>query len=304
MDVTYANTTGVPPSLSGSKYYVADEVHFSSQDCNVTADTLLNVCCKVKFKEGFDFDGDICDLDGDAIFQGFTAKRNTGFGFCDELAQCGALGNPCKALIGLGSSSGHISTQLQATSSTGCASASGSVTVLNPCADAETAQGNSIKIAGGTGVNKNVSITTTEGNINLVSSGDVLLQSTTDMNLVVGPGGDGSTIGDYTNKFSNVATDTVNTFIVGGEGLNVFSQRFNFAHTVGGVKAFPSRTATGPIPLSTTDGGFPGDKLGDLMIGSDKRVYLCITSYESTSNKGSWMRLTTDGSGDVGFATY
>jgi hypothetical protein len=223
---------------------------------------------------------------------------------CDTLAQCGALGNPCLALIGLGSSSGPISTQLQAISSTGCASASGSVTVLNPCAAADTAFGNSIKIAGGAGANKNVSITTTEGNINLVSSGDVLLQSTTDMNLVVGPGGDGSTIGDYTNKFSNVATDTVNSFIVGGEGLNVFSQRFNFAHTVGGVKAFPSRTATGPIPLSTTAGGFPGDKLGDLMMGSDKRVYMCITSYESTSNTGSWMRLATDGFGDVGFATY
>ena len=177
MDVTYANTTGVPPSLSGSKYYVADEVHFSSQDCNVTADTLLNVCCKVKFKEGFDFDGDICDLDGDAIFQGFTAKRNTGFGFCDELAQCGALGNPSKALIGLGSSSGHISTQLQATSSTGCVSVSGSVTILNPCAAADTALGNSIKIAGGAGVNKDVSIVTTEtgADINLTSSDNISL---------------------------------------------------------------------------------------------------------------------------------
>ena len=73
MDATYSNVLGVPQSLSGAKSYIVDEVHFTKQECNITADDTITVCAPVKFKEGFVFDGDICDIDGGATFKDFTA---------------------------------------------------------------------------------------------------------------------------------------------------------------------------------------------------------------------------------------
>jgi hypothetical protein len=60
----YSNATGVPQSLSGSKSYLADTVHFSSQDCNITCDgPALTVCCPVDFKQGLVID-ELC-IDGE-----------------------------------------------------------------------------------------------------------------------------------------------------------------------------------------------------------------------------------------------
>ena len=60
----YSNVTGVPQSLSGSKSYLADTVHFSSQDCNITCDgPALTVCCPVEFKDGLVID-ELC-VDGE-----------------------------------------------------------------------------------------------------------------------------------------------------------------------------------------------------------------------------------------------
>ena len=42
---------------------------------NITADGTLTICCPVQFKEGFIFDGDICDIDGGATFKDFTATE-------------------------------------------------------------------------------------------------------------------------------------------------------------------------------------------------------------------------------------
>ena len=73
MNTAYSNTIGVPQSLDGAKSYVVDEAHFTQQECNITADDKLTVCCPVNFKKGFVFDGDICDLDGSATFNSFAA---------------------------------------------------------------------------------------------------------------------------------------------------------------------------------------------------------------------------------------
>jgi hypothetical protein len=185
MDVAYANTTGVPPSLSGSKYYVADEVHFSSQDCNVTADTLLKVCCKVKFKEGFDFDGDICDLDGDAIFQGFGATD--GYSLLASTASCDDKGSSDQALVGIADAGETekgkgTSTKLQCyTTDIG----GGSVEVRNP-ARVTAPDNDGIVINGGSVANcGDIKITTNVqgGTLNLISSGDMGLSSFADINV-------------------------------------------------------------------------------------------------------------------------
>ena len=71
----YSNVNKVPLSLTGSKSYIIDEAHFTEQECNITADGTLTICCPVQFKEGFIFDGDICDIDGGATFKDFTATE-------------------------------------------------------------------------------------------------------------------------------------------------------------------------------------------------------------------------------------
>ena len=48
----FSNVTGTNLSLTGSKSYIIDEAHFTEQECNITADGTLNVCCPVDFKKG------------------------------------------------------------------------------------------------------------------------------------------------------------------------------------------------------------------------------------------------------------
>jgi hypothetical protein len=50
MEATYSNVVGVSQALDGSKSYIIDEAHFTEEDCNVTADGTLTVCCPVNFK--------------------------------------------------------------------------------------------------------------------------------------------------------------------------------------------------------------------------------------------------------------
>ena len=92
----YSNANKVPLSLTGSKSYIIDEAHFTEQDCNITADGTLNVCCPVNFKDGFVFDGDICDHNGGATFRDFTATQ--GYYLEDSSSTCATSAGRISAL--------------------------------------------------------------------------------------------------------------------------------------------------------------------------------------------------------------
>ena len=86
LNSVFSNVTGVNLSLTGSKSYIIDEAHFTEQDCNITADGTLNICCPVNFKKGFIITGDICDIDSNATFNSFTA--NDGYYLEKEGSTC------------------------------------------------------------------------------------------------------------------------------------------------------------------------------------------------------------------------
>ena len=58
----FSNVNGVNLSLTGSKSYVIDEAHFTEQDCNITADGTLNVCCPVMFKADVEIGASVSDF--------------------------------------------------------------------------------------------------------------------------------------------------------------------------------------------------------------------------------------------------
>ena len=65
-----------PISFVGKKEIQVSKIDFETCcPCQITAcdGGIINVCAKVKFKEGFIFDGDICDIDGGATFRDFTS---------------------------------------------------------------------------------------------------------------------------------------------------------------------------------------------------------------------------------------
>ena len=55
----YSNVLNENLSLTGSKSYIIDDAHFTEQDCNITADGTLNICCPIKFKEILCIDGQL-----------------------------------------------------------------------------------------------------------------------------------------------------------------------------------------------------------------------------------------------------
>tara|TARA_R100001594_G_scaffold45902_2_gene78857 strand:- start:1231 stop:3057 length:1827 start_codon:yes stop_codon:yes gene_type:complete len=81
MDNGFSNlslTTSFQNIQGGNKYKVKTLDFDTCGDCcNITAceGGIINICAKVKFKEGFIFDGDICDIDGGATFRDFTATE-------------------------------------------------------------------------------------------------------------------------------------------------------------------------------------------------------------------------------------
>lgn len=66
-------------NIQGSNKYKVKTLDFDTcgDCCNITAcdGGVISFCAKVKFKEGFIFDGDICDIDGGATFKDFTATE-------------------------------------------------------------------------------------------------------------------------------------------------------------------------------------------------------------------------------------
>jgi len=181
----FSNVTGTNLSLTGSKSYIIDEAHFTEQECNITADGTLNVCCPIKFKEGFDFDGDICDLDGNATFKGFTAKRNTGYNLVADAATCATLGTSkiTNCLIGTidtGDTTGNFSTRLQAQPTPASLNDDGYIIVYHPDATHTPSQNNgrSLEIRGGTGLNTDILIDSREyGEVTCSAGGTCKLYS-------------------------------------------------------------------------------------------------------------------------------
>ena len=55
----FSNVLNENLSLTGSKSYIIDDAHFTEQECNITSDGTLNVCCPIKFKEILCIDGQL-----------------------------------------------------------------------------------------------------------------------------------------------------------------------------------------------------------------------------------------------------
>jgi hypothetical protein len=274
----------VPLSLTGSTSYIIDEAHFTEQECNITADGTLNVCCPVKFKEGFNFDGDICDLDGKASFKSFAAYNNNGYTLLNSGATCAVPGLANKALVGIdGPPSSAIpmgendSTKLQC--DTGVAGSS-NVTIFNPSRYNDDRIG--IQINGSTlSYVADIIIKTnySSGNILIEANQDLSNSAQRDFSVLAGrditltcgatPGSTGSFVGTGDSPFANL-----------------YSRRVNISNGL----TLPVPGA-GVIPLMSVAGGYPGDKLGDMVIGSDYRIYLCIASYVDAISSGFWYRL-------------
>ena len=86
----YSNVTGVPQSLSGSKSYLADTIHFSSQDCNITCD---GPALTVEFKDGLVID-ELC-VDGEFGCDKFVVQNGATNGLHFQTTPAPALSCPC-----------------------------------------------------------------------------------------------------------------------------------------------------------------------------------------------------------------
>jgi hypothetical protein len=194
MEATYSNVIGVPQALDGAKSFIIDEAHFTEEDCNVTADGTLNICCPIKFKEGFNFDGDICDLDGNATFKGFTAQRSTGYNLVEDTATCANLGTArtTNCLVGMVlDATANISTRLQAQPTPSSLNSDGYIIIYHPDATHTPAlnTGRSLEIRGGSGLNTDILMLADgdlEAKMDLQCNADLTLYS---RGLPTAPGG-------------------------------------------------------------------------------------------------------------------
>ena len=175
-------------SIQGPKEYKVNKLDFDTTcPCQITAcdGGTIKFCAPVSFDPPLPpATGDICDFDADAYLQGFIAKRSFGYSLCEDVATCGpplSDGIENKALIGLGDTTGFISTILQ-TESTGATGTSASIAIFQPDATAATTGGKCINIVGGShavggesNVDVNIQTGDPQGQLSVVSSRDMTL---------------------------------------------------------------------------------------------------------------------------------
>jgi hypothetical protein len=298
-------------SISGSKDYKVQTLDFdTSCPCQITAcdGGTLNVCCPVNFKKGFDWEGDVCDLDGIATFKGIIAQQSSGYNLVVDGATCATLGtskttNVIIGTIDTGDTTGNMSTRIQAQPTPSSVNKDGYMIVYHPDATHTPAlnTGRSIEIVGGTGLNTDVLIHANgefKSKMNISANADLTLYSRGTPITQGGAGGDLNLQSGYgqinMTAYGNGTSPGVH------HDINIISQQGDIKITpkTPPLNGFPGLGYTYITGMVSTDQSIPVapyyGPAGQIRICQEAvtgNVYLYASTLQFGTNAVQWSRI-------------
>lgn len=310
---SFDNETNQTQSMTGSRKIHVSEIDFdTSCHCQVTAcdGGTIKFCAPVNFKEGFIFDGDICDTDGDVFWRSSTAL--TGFNLEHFTSTCDNQVGRTKAVDyradGYPAGTIALSTVFGNYRGPGAANLIINSVENQPVLNPATENFGAILEGGDLTRTKNVKIQATGtvgGSIKIEAGDDIDLQAQDDINVTI-PSGLGQLTLKNASGYLNVETDfQVKIQSNRGFGPNptVPATAYFTQYATGGMQLLMSgesiinvdniatqringHRVNGPIPVNSK--GTSNNSIGDYVF-TETYFYYCYGNYNGTSN--IWSRV-------------